>query len=218
MEYSIRIDVPALASVDALQRFLTTYCSEYTVAHETVDGENPHYQGYIKSTNADSTLRRYVQELLTQKGNRAYSLKKLKKSKEELLQYVCKDLDVRWTTLSDEQLKVYKDLGSARKQEVLQAREKKEAKKPMITRLREELNLETVETREDVARLVVRWYAEADIVIPCDRILLNYIDTLYVSVLRKYHPTRYEDYLNYYPSMLLGSFQAGQNLRKSCYW
>lgn len=126
-EFHIRVDKKALKDYDALVDVLKKRCDSYLLSYEIpVDNpDNEHYQGYIRTLYKDITIRKDLTSILSLKGNQAYSLSKLKKTKEELLQYCCKDGNVLISTFSEAEVEYFKQLGAETKKEVEKKKKKK---------------------------------------------------------------------------------------------
>lgn len=206
-EYHLRLHVPSMVDAGCLEKLLKDKCTEYTVGYEVPEDNpsNPHYQGYIVTDYADVTMRKEIVKLLKIKGNRAYSLTKLRKSKEELLQYVCKDCDVKYTTLTDEQVELYMSIGKARKEELKKKKEKKKTPS-LLERLMSDIRVSTAENYEQLLKAILMWYAEAGKVIPCDLMLKQMLVTIRLKqYMQSDDPHRVETALNNYCKRVLGN-------------
>lgn len=119
-EFHLRVDKKALKDYDALVDVLKKRCDSYLLSYEIpVDNpDNEHYQGYIRTLYKEITIRKDLASILSVKGNQAYSLSKLRQTKEKLLQYCCKDGNVLVSTFSEEEVEQFKKEGAETKKEV----------------------------------------------------------------------------------------------------
>lgn len=193
-EYSFRIRATCLASKEALGKVLKDKCIEYTVGYEVPEDnpDNPHYQGYLKSSYADITLRKAFVEILTVRGNKAYSLSALRKTKEELLQYVCKDCNVQFTTLSEEEIQVYQAIGSSRKEEIKKVRDKKKKTPTAIEKMMLDPKIMDSNSKVELCKNVILWYVEHNRMIPGDLQLRQIVVTIRLRQYMNAEPSQCE--------------------------
>lgn len=159
MDFHIRVDAKALKDYASLEEWVRANCDAYLVSYET-PVDNPHYQGYIRTLKKVTTLRKSLTKLLTLKGNTAYSISQCRE-KEKLLQYCCKDGDIRLTTFTDEEVETYKRIGAETKAEVEKSVERRKAK-PLNTIAKLYKELDCSRNVKLIFVDVVKWYAAND--------------------------------------------------------
>lgn len=210
MEYHLRIRATCLSDVGVFESFLKEKADEYTFGYEIpVDNpDNPHYQGYLKTRYADITIRKAITKMLTASGNRAYSLTKLKKDKSDLLQYVCKDLDIRYTTLSAEELEVYKQIGSSRKAEMEAKVQKRQQQKTALQKMMDDPRIMDAGTREETFAGIVRWYVEKYKCIPEVHVIRRMVQTIMLRRRLNSNPKYFEERLKLWAAQVYSRHQS----------
>lgn len=121
--FHLRIRLGTVRDGAQLRTMLDERCIRYMLYHESVIGNpgNDHLQGIIETRFKEVTICKAVTDLLTAKGNRAYSVSTLRKTHDELAQYCAKDGRL-WASkgYAEEQLAAYQAAGAARKEALTQ--------------------------------------------------------------------------------------------------
>lgn len=128
--FHLRVRVSAIRSLDQLRMVLDARCQRYLMYHESVveNSENDHLQGVVTTHFKEITLRKAIAEILTVKGNRAYSISALRKDHDTAAQYVTKD-GRRWNVKGypDDELERLEAVGRERKHALMTPSEKKKS-------------------------------------------------------------------------------------------
>lgn len=200
-EFHIRVDAKALKDLEQLENILKTRCDSYLLSYEEpVDNpDNKHYQGYMRTLNKDITIRKDLTKILTLKGNKAYSLSALRKTKEELLQYCCKDGNVIFTTFTPQEVEVFKQVGSARKDEIQNNVEKKKKRQQgsifvqLLKYLPEWEGDKPLEHHDfqNMAYMVMVWYRENKKPLPPISRLQELVRSLWIAKIPDEHFEKY---------------------------
>jgi len=194
LEFHLRVDKKALKDLSLLENILKTRCDSYLLSYEApVDNpDNEHYQGYIRTLYKDITIRKDLTKILTLKGNQAYSLSALRKTKEELLQYCCKDGNVIFSTFTPQEVEVFKQVGNARKEEIQANVEKKKKRQAgsIFIQLRQHIKVQSGDY-QDTAFQVMKWYRENNKPMPPINRLQDLVRALWIAGLPEEHFEKY---------------------------
>lgn len=193
-EFHLRVDKKALKDLALLENILKERCESYLLSYEApVDNpDNEHYQGYMRTLYKDITIRKDLTKILTLKGNKAYSLSALRKTKEELLQYCCKDGNVLISTFTPEEVEVFKQVGIARKDDIQANVEKKKKRQAgsIFVQLKQQITVRPDDFR-DTAYQVMKWYRENNKPMPPINRLQDLVRALWIAGLPDEHFEKY---------------------------
>lgn len=194
-EFHLRVDKKALKDLALLENILKERCDSYLLSYEEpVDNpDNQHYQGYMRTLNKDITIRKDLTKILTLKGNKAYSLSALRKTKEELLQYCCKDGNVLFSTFTPEEVEIFKQVGNARKEDIEAnvAKKKKRQAGSIFVQLKQHIQCEDSTNFQDLAYQVMVWYRENNKPMPPINRLQDLVRSLWIAKIPDEHFEKY---------------------------
>lgn len=106
--YIFRIDAEFCEIVDLIKMF-NKNTTNYISVLENDTESNPHYQGYLETFKQISTIRQYIRRLLTETGNKSYSLKKADPNKMDAYKrYICKGKQDRVPSI-DHEVNIHRD-------------------------------------------------------------------------------------------------------------